>query len=212
MTEADGPSYFQAIEETFIRLRGAPLLLSPEDWRIARGWEEQGVPLSLVRRTLEELFEQRRQRGDERRIHSLRYCARAVEGAWKGAVTLAATGIRDPVAALDLGGRLNRLADSLPDRFVRIAERIRELEGAPEEVEGKLERLDLELVADVVAGLAPVERSSLEAEARAGVTELVDRLPEAEIEGAVDSLRRQAVRQRASLPVLSLFSREARRE
>ena len=45
--EAD-QAYFQAIEETFVRLRGAPLLLSPADWQVARRWHRDGVPLPLV--------------------------------------------------------------------------------------------------------------------------------------------------------------------
>src|SRR5260370_31817442 len=56
-TEPDGfedHAYFLAIEDHFVRLRGAPLLLSPADWHAARRWHQQGIPLELVRRAPEE--------------------------------------------------------------------------------------------------------------------------------------------------------------
>src|SRR3954453_16361708 len=83
-TEAEDSdhAYFQAVEEIFVQLRGAPLLLSPVDWQVARRWHREGVPLDLVRSTLEEVFAKRRERGAKGRISSLRYCAPAVEAAW----------------------------------------------------------------------------------------------------------------------------------
>ena len=46
-----------------MRLRGAPLLLSPADFQVAARWQRDGVPLGLVLATLEEVFAKRRERG-----------------------------------------------------------------------------------------------------------------------------------------------------
>ncbi|HTQ81557.1 MAG TPA: hypothetical protein VMM92_16285, partial [Thermoanaerobaculia bacterium] len=59
--EAEEHAYFEAVEEIFVGLRGAPLLLSPADWQVARRWQREGVPLSLVRGALEEVFAKRRE-------------------------------------------------------------------------------------------------------------------------------------------------------
>ena len=80
--ENSDQAYFQAVEEIFVELRGAPLLLSPTDWQVARRWHREGVPLALVKRTLEEVFAKRKERGAQGKISSLRYCAPAVEAAW----------------------------------------------------------------------------------------------------------------------------------
>ena len=72
-------AYFQAVEEIFVRLRGAPLLLSPKDWHVARRWHREGIPLDLVARVLEEVFAKRKERGTRGKMSSLRYCAPAVE-------------------------------------------------------------------------------------------------------------------------------------
>lgn len=202
-------SYFHAIEETFIRLRGAPLLLSPADWRIARGWREKGIPLGLIRRTLEELFEKRRERGGGRRIQSLRYCARAVEEAWQTSSQLAATGHRTAPPTLDVGARLGRMADALPASYRSVATSLRGLRGEAEEVERELARIDGALMEEAAAQLTPEALKSLGREARARVGVLADRLEDAELEETVRRLRQRSLRRRLGLPVLSLFSREA---
>src|SRR5262249_60194670 len=95
-TEVEEPphAYFQAIEEIFVELRGAPLLLSPADWQVARRWHREGVPLDLVRGSLEEVFAKRKERGAKGKISSLRCCAPAVAAAWAGLRELAAPGPR----------------------------------------------------------------------------------------------------------------------
>ena len=86
-------AYFRAIEDHFIRLRGAPLLLSPADWQIAREWHREGIPLDLVLGALDEVFERRAERGSERPIQSLRYCSSAVAAAWKRSFSMSQAGV-----------------------------------------------------------------------------------------------------------------------
>ena len=74
-------AYFQAVEEIFVELRGAPLLLSPADWQVASRWRQEGVPLSLVLSILAERFAERAERGARGRVNSLRYFADAVDEA-----------------------------------------------------------------------------------------------------------------------------------
>src|SRR3954447_12505200 len=107
-------AYFQAVEEIFVELRGAPLLLSPADYQVARRWHREAVPLDLVRRTLEEVFAKRKERGAKGKISSLRYCAPAVEAAWGELKELTAPGQRAAAPAFDVAPRLAALAAALP--------------------------------------------------------------------------------------------------
>jgi hypothetical protein len=122
-------AYFLAVEDIFVRLRGAPLLLSPADWQAARRWHRQGVPLEVVREALEEVFARRRERGAKGRISSLRYCGPAVEAAWERHSDLAAHGERAPAEAFDAAGRLRRLAAALPPNLPGVAALRARLEG-----------------------------------------------------------------------------------
>ncbi len=225
--EAPGPAesasdhaYFQAIEELFVRLRGAPLLLSPADWQVAARWRREGVPLSLVQRVIEEVFARRAARGARGRIQSLRYCEEPVDVAWAEIQSLTGPGRRLEVEPLDVAARLAALAAALPEGLPgreELAERIRALvvtrDGATvldsEWVEGSLARLDRELLDRAAEALGKEERAALESHLESTLATLAARLPAEELEAARERLRRQLLRRRLRLPVLSLFSPEA---
>ncbi len=216
--------YFQRVEEVFIALRGAPLLLSPKDWQTAREWHRQGIPLDLVTRTLEEVFERRREREDDKTVSTLRYCNRAVLAAWKELRELTAVGrdgtagTGEVVAPFDPRGRLQALSAALPDDLPGrggVAERLLALAG-PEEapadaraVEEALAALDREVIAELVDRLDADRRRALEAEAEATVRSLADRVPQQEVARARRRVLEQKVRRLYALPTLSLFAPEA---
>lgn len=217
-------AYFQAVEEIFIRLRGAPLLLSPADYRVASRWHQQGIPLDLVREVLEELFEGRRRRGVKDSVSSLRYCAKAVERAWEAARELAASGHRLAAPELEVTPRLEALAATLEratteaeteaapglaDELGSLAARLRSLTGDPEAVEAALARLDDELIEHAETALGLEARAALDEQLAGALAGLAARLPAVELERARRRLHRQLLRTRLELPVLSLFAPEA---
>ncbi len=209
----EGHAYFRAIEETFIRLRGAPLLLSPADWQIARGWHRDGIPLDFVCRELETFFAARRERGVEAKVRSLRYCAPAVEEAWREVRDLTAAGRRERAAPVDVAARLAALSRALPSGLAggaEVSRRIRRLAGGVESVEQELAALDLEILERAEKGLSAADREGLAAAAERSLAALAGRLTAEELEIQRGRLRRRALRRLLDLPVLSLFSPEAR--
>ena len=156
---ADDHLYFQGIEEIFVRLRGAPLLLSPADWQVASRWHREGVPLDLIGRVLEEVFAKRQERGTKGKINSLRYCAPAVEAAWADLRELTAPGERTEAAPLDIATRLRNLAAAVPEAF---AARVAGLHGDAPSVEAALSALDREMLAASAESLAPDLREEVE--------------------------------------------------
>jgi hypothetical protein len=209
-TEVEEPphSYFQAIEEIFVELRGAPLLLSPADWQVARRWQREGIPLDLVRSTLEEVFAKRKERGAKGRISSLRYCAPAVEAAWADLRELTAPARRAEAPAFEAAPRLAALAASLPGRET-LAARITSLSGDPQEVEERLAALDRQMLDQAWEGLDGEARSEVEAAVEKTLAALAGRLPAGELASSRERLVRQTLRRKLGLPVLSLFSPEA---
>jgi hypothetical protein len=206
-------AYFQAIEEAFVELRGSPLLLSPADWRVAQRWHRLGAPLEVVRRAMQEVFERRKERGARGKISSLKYVAPAVEAVWADLRELAAPGERQAAAEVDLGARLRSLAAALPEGLAgrgELAARIVALEGESEEIERALAALDRELLERVEAGMDGELEREVEAAVQRTLGSLVGRFDAEELAGARGRLVRQILRQRLGLPVLSLFSPEAR--
>jgi DNA repair exonuclease SbcCD ATPase subunit len=73
-------NYFTEIEETFIRRRGRNLLLSPLDWALIETWQERGIPLRVILRGIEQVFDGvDKQPARKRSVKSLFYCREEIE-------------------------------------------------------------------------------------------------------------------------------------
>ncbi len=73
-------NYFSEIEELFIRRRGRNLLLSPLDWALIETWQEREVPLHIILRGIEKIFDNSdKQPNKKRSVNSLLYCKAEIE-------------------------------------------------------------------------------------------------------------------------------------
>ena len=73
-------NYFTEIEDTFIRRRGKNLFLSPLDWALIEVWQDRGIPLHIVIRSIESVFDVfDKQPPGTRTIKSLFYCREEIE-------------------------------------------------------------------------------------------------------------------------------------
>lgn len=73
-------NYFTEIEETFVRRRGRNLFLSPLDWALIEAWQDRGVPLHIVIRSIESVFDVfDKQPVGTRTIKTLFYCREEIE-------------------------------------------------------------------------------------------------------------------------------------
>lgn len=208
-SEAGTSEYFEAIETAFIGLRGAPLLLSPADWQTAKAWHQQGIPVGVVLEVLESVFARLRERGGNRRISSLAYCAPAVEEAWSEIVELGAAAGRLEPAAVDVDERLARLADSIPEQLPlrdQIASALNGLDGAAEEVERSLQDLDRRMLRLAEAELDAATLAELGEHASKALTRSRGGMDAAEAAEVEACLYREFLRRRLALPTLSLFT------
>jgi hypothetical protein len=76
-------NYFTEIEETFIRRRAKNLFLSPLDWALMEAWQEQGVPLHVVIRAVEQVFDNFDKNPGPRSIKGLMFCREEVEAQYE---------------------------------------------------------------------------------------------------------------------------------
>jgi hypothetical protein len=73
-------NYYTEIEETFVRRRNKHLFLSPLDWALIEQWQERGIPLHIVIRSIESVFDiYDQQPPATRSIKSLFYCREEIE-------------------------------------------------------------------------------------------------------------------------------------
>ena len=73
-------NYFSEIEELFVRRRGRNLLLSPLDWALIESWQERAVPLHIILRGIEKIFDGVDKQPERKRtVKSLLYCKEEIE-------------------------------------------------------------------------------------------------------------------------------------
>jgi len=215
-------AYFLTIERAFLGLRKKATLLTAADWQEAQGWQRQGIPVELVQDVMEKLFE-RQQARKGRTISGLRYFRAAVEAAWEEMLALKAGGRAEESVVLPISSRLANLAASLPQGLPQRSKWTGAIAataaavagpaaggGLPNEVEEALRALDSELLSELDAGLDAAERGSLADQVGQALARLRGRLPEDELAIASVRVTEQLLRRRFGVPVLSLFSPEAR--
>lgn len=77
-------NYYTEIEDTFVRRRGKHLFLSPLDWALIEAWQDRGIPLHIVLRSIESVFDVfDKQPPGTRTIKSLFYCREEIEVQYK---------------------------------------------------------------------------------------------------------------------------------
>ncbi|HEX8733937.1 MAG TPA: hypothetical protein VF721_01350 [Pyrinomonadaceae bacterium] len=77
-------NYFSEIEETFNRRRGKYLFLSPLDWALIEAWQQRGVPLHIILRGIEKVFDGVDSQPKRRRtVKSLMYCREEIEAQYE---------------------------------------------------------------------------------------------------------------------------------
>lgn len=207
---AEDHAYFLALEEAFLGLRGSGTLLSAADWQVAREWRRAGIPVDLVIRVMSDLFVRQRERAPKRGISSLRYFRAAIAAAWDAQLERAAGGYREPERPEpSVRQRLEAIAAGLPATLPDLERwrlEILALDGTVPVVESALASLEARLLAAAESVLSDAARRELESEVDRASRPLASRLDPAGLAQARESLRRQLIRRRGGLPLLSLFA------
>ena len=203
-------AYFKQLERWFIELRGAPLQLAPDDYRVAKEWFEKGIPLELVQEEISQIVERSKEKEQDIK-RRLRYYAKAVEHAFDQRSRLHAPGYREDSAPLELEQRLHRLAVAVPEApwSAGAREAIEALSGGAEAIEEKLAELEDDLLARAQQGFDPAEAERFQAELTNALDRLSDRMPGGDMVSARRRLERQILRRFLNLPEMSLFGLEA---
>jgi len=153
MATDDKSRYYQDISAAFLRLRGAPFILSARELHVLAGWEKQGIPPSVVGEGMENAFHSlQKKAAPGRRAVSLLYCDPYVQRVF-GQVRERRAGSRRPVGGRESkrGAMLRTVRDflsALPAEwsFLRKAyEQALRLIEAGTDNEDDLERLEAEI-------------------------------------------------------------------
>jgi hypothetical protein len=118
-------NYFTEIEDAFVRRRGKNLLLGPIDWAMMETWQERGIPLHIVLRGIETVFDNFDKNPRPRTIKSLLFCKEEIEAQfaeWSAAQIGKAENAPKP----DEQSSLSR--GSIEDHIERVIEKLKAIE------------------------------------------------------------------------------------
>lgn len=208
----DEETFVRAIEERFRRLRGRPLLLSPDDFERALGWRREGIPLHVVLETLEDVFRKANAGRPRRRPLTLAYCEPAVREALEslreqrlGAARAFETGpsrrelIGQALAALERSNAPARARDQAAAGLRSLLD-----ESVVHPAEDPIPGIADQLIAACLASLDERARADLEAEARSSLARYAAEMSPPVRERAFSIALARGVRRRFSLPDLTL--------
>jgi len=215
--------YYEEVESYFVARRGSPLFITPSEWDLVRRWEQQGIPLSVVKEGIDRVFERPKTLLKPRRLG---YCRQTVEAAFRRfresslGGRAGGTAQDDSSASAHLTEVSSRLQDlaaawsetksELSLLLERTAAAVRSLseraEEAPGEVERELTALDGKLVVESEAVLGDAIREELRREAESSLESYRERMPEKIYRAALESGYRRRLRRKLGLPTLSLYA------
>jgi hypothetical protein len=228
-------NYFSEIEETFNRRRGKYLFLSPLDWALIESWQERGVPLHIILRGIEKVFDgvDAQPAKRKRSVKSLMYCREEIEAQYEEWLERQvgkshANGDGEPAeteteselfsdenvrrhladAAQNLQQAQAKAAGELREVLMRAAARLAELEKTFNDAEALEESLsDLERLIDAALLETADEKTlaSIKAETGKQMAQYRGKMEKEVFDRTFDLMLLKHLREAAEIPRLSLF-------
>jgi biotin-[acetyl-CoA-carboxylase] ligase BirA-like protein len=218
-------NYYASVEKHFIERRGSPLFITPSEWQLVWKWEQQGIPLNVVKEGIDRVFERPAAR---RRPRKLGYCRQTVEAAHRrfceAALGVSRSSVEDESKEVrehwhDLVTKLREARQLWRERDESIAEAVASCEGRLEallarftaeslvEAEEALSSEEERLLDAIENRLGAERRESILQEAEASLADYRHRMPENVHASAVRSAYRRRLRLEIGIPTLSLLDR-----
>ncbi|CAN5281798.1 hypothetical protein BH20ACI2_BH20ACI2_23700 [soil metagenome] len=218
-------NYFTEIEETFVRRRGKNLFLSPLDWALIEAWQDRGIPLHIVIRSIESVFDVfDKQPAGTRTIKSLLYCREEIEAQYtEWAAAHAGRSEADEshedsqysteTIKEHISGSIGRLgaveADALAEDIGRATARLRELYEALtddlETVDGTLGDIEKMLDRGMLANWDRVHLKALEKEVAGQLRAYKSEMDADSYKNTFDLMLLKRLREEAGIPRLGLY-------
>ena len=204
--------YYGLVEDYFVERRGSPLFITPAEWFLIFRWEEQRIPLSVVKEGIDRVFERPKTRAKPRKLG---YCRQTVEAAFRRFREVSLGGgkrEKDSEPPFDPSGHLEAIAAAIEGLDVKtasgIASRVRDLIDSDQSlvgIEDDLTAIDKELLDAIEVELEDDVRSELLREAQDSLASYRERMPKKVYDAAARSAYRRRLRAQRALPRVTLF-------
>lgn len=153
-------NYFTEIEDTFVRRRGKHLFLSPLDWAIIEAWQDRGIPLHIVLRSIESVFDVYDKQPPQlrtRTIKSLFYCREEIEAQYNEWIT-SQTGKSGDAPTNEADSVFS--VEAVREHIEKVIEKLKavSIDGLNEDVTRAISRLE-ELTANLTSDFETIDKT-----------------------------------------------------
>jgi hypothetical protein len=124
-------SYLEKVESFFVKKRKKGLIISPKDWLVIEGWQQEGIPLHIVLKGIENTFKNVDSNaiGGKSKIHRLSYCEAEIRNLWEKKAAAPLANVEEFSPAMNLSQVVNTLKETAAQQEGEIAQAILHLAG-----------------------------------------------------------------------------------
>jgi hypothetical protein len=116
-------SYLEKVESFFVNKRKKGLIISPKDWLVIERWQQEGIPLRIVLKGIENTFKNVDSSaiGGKSKIHRLSYCEAEIRNLWEKKAATPVTNEEEFSPATSLNQVVSTLKDAAAQQQGEIA-------------------------------------------------------------------------------------------
>lgn len=209
--------YLNRVEDFFIEKRGTPFILSSEDVQLILYWFKKGVPEKVIKNGIETVFERLKDKGEEKKINSIKYCAQKIEELFKEEEKKASRSWHTKGEEIDIVSSLNKAKEAInsffenkieykkqKENYLKKIEKLKNLEDL-DEIEDNLKKIEEKIIDLYYKNIIPEEKEMQKKEVEKNLPKEVKNLPILIKNSIIKMILFEKIKKEKNIPTLSLL-------
>lgn len=209
--------YLKEVEDFFIQKRGTPFILSSEDVQLILFWFKREIPLEVVKKAIEEVFEKLKERDPERKINSIKYCAQKIEELFRENQKIQARSWHRESPKIDIVSSLNKNIQNLKEffkdkeefkknyeKFLKKLEELKKMEDL-DNIEEGLKNIEEKIIEMFYKKIEKEEKEKIKKEIEKNLPEEVKLLPSHTKNSLIKNILMERIKKEKNIPTFTLL-------
>jgi hypothetical protein len=209
--------YLREVEDKFIEKRGTPFILSSEDVQIILFWFKRDIPLKVIKKGIEDVFEKLQEKDKEKKVNSIKYCAQRIEELYKEEKMKASRSWHSEGMQIDIPSSLDKnikiLKEFFKDKdefkgkeknFIKKIENLKKLDNL-DEIEDNLKKIEEKIIESYYNKIEKEEKEKLKKRVEENLSEEVKALPSIAKNSLIKMVIFENIKKEKNIPTISLL-------
>lgn len=209
--------YLNKVENFFIEKRGTPFILSSEDVQLILYWFKRGVPEKVIKNGIETVFERLKEKSEEKKINSIKYCAQKIEELFKEEEKKASRSWHSKGEEIDIVSSLNKAKEAInsffenkieykkqKENYLKKIAKLKNLENL-DKIEDNLKKIEEKIIELFYKKIIPEEIEKQKKEIEKNLPEDVKHLPILIKNSIIKTILLERIKKEKNIPTLSLL-------